>query len=65
MAVPPGAISKVEVVQKKGLFLLSSTSAVTVIYQNDNKPKRTTWPVPKEMVDDGNPVIFMVAKAPR
>jgi hypothetical protein len=37
-------------------------SAVTVACQKDNKPKHTTWSVPEEMVDDGNPVIFMGAK---
>ena len=59
LAVPLGAISQVDVGQKKGLFGLGSTPTVTVVYQIDARPNRTTWSVPKEMVEYGNPLIFM------
>ena len=57
LAVPVGAISQVEVGKKKGF--LTSTPAVTVVYRIDGRDERTTWSVPPEMVEYGNPLLFM------
>jgi hypothetical protein len=43
--------------EKKGLFRL--TPAVTVAYRKDARNNRTTWSVPKEMVDYGNSLLFI------
>ena len=57
LAVPLGAISQVEVGKKKKLLSLIPT--LTVAYQEDAGPNRTTWFVPPEMVEYGNPLLFM------
>ena len=56
MNVPLSAISAVEAGIKKSL--LTSTPAVTVTYQVGGKSKKTTWLVPPNMVEYGNPLLF-------
>jgi hypothetical protein len=58
LTLPLRDISQVEAGEKTGF--LTSTPAVTIVYRQDGRDRRTTWSVPAEMIDYGG--VFMSTK---